>query len=202
MTVLTPMQTHHTPEATTTDEELLARYMRGDDVGFSELYRRHNQRLFNYCAKMLADDAAAEDIVQLVWERLLRACRDGEAIIRPLGFLVRAARNASLDWMKHEKFRVGIDGLKESSHPRSHQPELTHEEALVIAALEALPVETKEVMVLHYYSGYSFEEIAEIFGKKPNAIWTQASRARAQLKKKVERELRRDPILTSAQVLR
>lgn len=202
MTVPSTMQHIREPEAVAieaasenvfaTDAQLLERFLRGDESGFAQLFRRHNQRLYNYCAKMLADDAAAEDIVQQVWERLLRACLDGEAIVKPLGYLIRAARNAALDRKKHSRFQIGIEEMSEAAHPRSTQPEMTHEEELVVAALDTLPKLTKEIVVLHYYSGYSFEEIAESLGKKPNAIWTRVSRARAQLKQEVERALRRE----------
>jgi DNA-directed RNA polymerase specialized sigma24 family protein len=56
-------------------------------------------------------------------------------------------------------------------------------EELAVAALQELPFNHREVLVLNIYCGYSFEEIATMLGKSPEAIWTRASRARSQLRK-------------------
>jgi RNA polymerase sigma-70 factor (ECF subfamily) len=166
---------------------IIRRFVRGDDTAFSELYERHNQRLFNYCAKILKDHPAAEDIAHSVWERVIDMRGDLEGISNPLGFIYRSARNLCFDHLKHGRFRAPLESAGEL--PSSGEKGLSLEEELVVAALERLPEETKEIFILHYYSGYPFEEIAPILGKKTNAIWTKVSRARKQIKEIVENEL-------------
>jgi DNA-directed RNA polymerase specialized sigma24 family protein len=55
-------------------------------------------------------------------------------------------------------------------------------EELALTALDALPFETREILVLNLYAGYRFDEIAAMLGKSPDAIWARASRGRAQLR--------------------
>ncbi|MGA1308250.1 MAG: RNA polymerase sigma factor [Candidatus Kapaibacteriota bacterium] len=50
-------------------------------------------------------------------------------------------------------------------------------EELVNSSLDSLKFEDKELLVLNMFCGYRFDEIAEMMGMSPNAIWTRASRA-------------------------
>lgn len=163
---------------------IFQRFIEGDNTAFTELYKAHNQRLFNYCAKIVKDHPAAEDITHTVWERVIELRTNLAGVTNPLGFFYRTARNLCLDHLKHHRFRADLDAAEKIVHEKP-----SDNEELVLWALDKLPEETKELLILHYYSGYSFEEIAEILGKKSNAIWTQASRARKQLKEIIENEL-------------
>jgi RNA polymerase sigma factor (sigma-70 family) len=170
------------------DAALFARFLAGDDAAFTSLYSAHNQRLFNYCAKMLRDHDAAQDIVHTMWERVIamRVTSQSADIIRnPVGLFVRIARNLSLDHLKHHARQTTLDDASAMQIIAKSE-----DEELVLRAIERLPDETREIIVLHYYSGYDFNEIAQMLGKKPNAIWTRVSRARAELKKILERELK------------
>jgi len=166
---------------------IFQRFIEGDNTAFTELYKAHNQRLFNYCAKIVKDHLAAEDITHTVWERVIELRQDLSGISNPLGFFYRTARNLCLDYLKHHRFRADLDAAENIVEEKP-----SDNEELVLMALDKLPEETKEILILHYYSGYSFEEIAEILGKKSNAIWTKASRARKQLKEIIESELSKE----------
>jgi RNA polymerase sigma-70 factor (ECF subfamily) len=171
------------------DAVLFTRFLAGDDAAFTELYRRHNQRLFAYCAKILENAEVAQDLTHTLWEKVIglrNVVGVREEIANPVGFLLRSARNLCLDHKKHHAFQTPLEEVGEHT---SDSNELSSEEEIVIAALRTLPEETREILVLHYYSGYSFEEIAEMFGKSSNAIWTRVSRARTQLKAMIETRL-------------
>lgn len=164
------------------DAKLLADFLNGSDAAFDPLYAEYNQRLFAYVSRMIFDEDAAKDIAHQVWEKVidLRANTEREPIANVRGFLFTLARNLSLDHLRRRKKFADMDAANQITMG-SGEHEM-HDRELVIEALKQLPEETREILVLNYYSGYSFEEIAEMLGKKPNAIWTRASRARATLK--------------------
>ncbi len=56
-------------------------------------------------------------------------------------------------------------------------------EELVMIAMERLPLDQREVLILYAYSGYKFEEIAQMVGESHGAVRTRAWRARRQLKR-------------------
>lgn len=173
------------PGAGNSDVQLFRRFLGGDDAAFMELFDRHTHRLYMYCLKFVGDRKHAEDLVQDLWERLIRLRNErrdsAEQLENPVGFLVRMARNLSLNHLRGQRRSSSLEELSEWEHPRSQMREMSHEEELVVAALEHLPPSQREVLVLNAYSGYRFDEIAEMLGEQVGAVRTRAWRARVQL---------------------
>jgi len=164
---------------------LFRRFLEGDDLAFTSLYKLHNKKLFIYCANFLHDSEAAKDITHSLWERVIALRVKGEVIGNPAGFFLRSARNLCINYLKRSKFQMRIDEVP----LEASETEITEEEELLRLSLEELSEETREMIILHYYSGYSFEEIAVMQGKSPSAVWTRVSRARSQLKQILARKL-------------
>jgi RNA polymerase sigma-70 factor, ECF subfamily len=176
----------HEPERTRSDQSPDAahftRFLAGDDAAFMQLFDRHTHRLFLYCLKFLGDREAAEDVVQDLWERVIKLrTAPREAPDNVLAFLYRIARNLCLNRRRDQKGQTSLEGLTEHEHPRADARELSQHEELVIAALPRLPIAHREVLILNAYAGYRFDEIAEMLGEPVGAIRTRAWRARAQL---------------------
>jgi RNA polymerase sigma-70 factor (ECF subfamily) len=164
------------------DEALYTRFVQGDDSACVALFKRHNQRLYTYCLKMTGDPDQAEDLAQDVWGRLIELRSNGRPLQNPVGFLIRMARNLCLDHLKARRKVQSLEVLSESLHPAYSMPEVSDREELVVRSIEKLPVDYQDVLILNTYCGYSFEEIAAMLGKSPEAIWTRASRARTLLR--------------------
>jgi RNA polymerase sigma-70 factor (ECF subfamily) len=181
------------PSATPIHEDaaLFERFLNGEDEAFVTLFRRHNRRLFTYAAKILGSHEQAEDITQELWERVIQIRSNPQQIHNPAGFFVRMARNLCLDHLKRDRRTVRLDDADDSPH-RVATTELTEMEEIAVAALDGLPFESREVLVLNLYCGYRFDEIATMLGKSPDAVWARASRARAQLRKIVAAEMEGD----------
>ena len=171
-------------DAQQVEAQLLEEFLSGWDAAFDPIYASYNQKLFALVSRMIFDEDAAKDIAHQVWEKVIlqRANADRERVQNVGGYLITLARNLALDHLRKTKKYTGLESAKELT---VHQT--GDDRALVVEALKQLPEETREILVLNYYCGYSFEEIAEMLGKKPNAIWTRASRARATLKEILER---------------
>ena len=185
----------HTKEVVTPmaeDEALFDRFLRGEDDAFLALFRRHNRRVFTYCLKIVGGREQAEDIAQETWERIIALRKQPYHVRNPIGFLLRVARNLCLDHLKTRKRHLALDSLSESAHPLHSSGEPSTREELVLSALHRLPFKYREVLILHTYCGYQFEEIAGMLGKSPEAIWARASRARAELRTTVAKEYTRE----------
>lgn len=170
------------PKPPNDDVELFARFLGGDDSALVTIYDRHNHRLYLYCLQFVNDPNQAEDLTQELWERVIRLRSDRQIEVHnPLGLMLTIARNLSIDAIRKVRRHTDLDDLPETSHPVAIIPELSHLEELVILALPHLPVAQREVLALHAYSGYRFDEIAEMLGEPVGAIRTRAWRARAHL---------------------
>ncbi|MEO6049426.1 MAG: RNA polymerase sigma factor [Candidatus Kapaibacterium sp.] len=157
--------------------------MNGDDGAFITLFRKHNQRLHMYCLKIVGTLEQAEDITQEMWERVIQLRAEPRQVYNPLGFFLTISRNLCLDHLRKRKRHLPFAELDESVHAAGGG--LTELEETAVALLDQLPFEYREVLVLNLYCGYRFDEIAAMMGKSPEAIWTRASRGRAQLRRMI-----------------
>jgi RNA polymerase sigma-70 factor (ECF subfamily) len=167
-----------------TDAELVDAARKGDVSSFGELYRRHYAATVGIAYCRLADHHLAEDAAQ---EAFAVACRD-------LGRLRQMDRFAQ--WLGAICRKVAIRAAK--SRFRHSLPEDTalaakttgSDERLeaVRQSVERLPAAAREVVLLHYFSGLSYEKIAATLGTSPQAVHGRLLRAR----RKMAEDLRRN----------
>jgi len=175
------------------EAQSFAKFISGDDNAAMYFFRAYNRKLFLYCAKLVNNIHAAEDITQEVWERIIKLRNQSQPeIANPGGFMFTIARNLCLNHIKLKKHTIPLDAISEIDIPHEYQPGSTEMEELVNSSLDTLKFEDKELLVLNMYCGYRFDEIAQMMGMSPNAIWTRASRARAQLRDRVTNMMKRD----------
>lgn len=170
---------------TNSDAELFDRFLAGDDRAFIELFDGHNHRLFLYCLKLVGNADQAEDLTQELWERVIRLRQKPQKVLNPTGFLLTIARNLCLNHLRSQRRISSIDDLPENTLPSASMREMSELEELVLIALNELPMEMREVLILYTYSGYRFDEIATMLGKSVDAVRMRASRARALLRKQI-----------------
>ena len=134
------------------------------------LYTEYGRRLFAYACAIVGHASTAEDLVQQLFVRLL----DGRVVINgpPLPYLCRAVRNAALNDRRTRARETALDG--EASWLEA-PPGRSLEALALERGLTALPLEQAEAIVLHIWSGLTFQEVAEVLGVSPN---TAASRYR------------------------
>ncbi|MBK8911418.1 MAG: RNA polymerase sigma factor [Chlorobi bacterium] len=183
-------RTERTAPAVGRDALLLSRHLEGDDAAFVELFNRHNNRLFAYCLKMVGRSETAEDLTQELWEKVIHLRQQPKKIDNPIGFFLTMARNLSLNHLKASARTSRFEDLPESAHPAVDDlRERSEMEEIVVAALAALPMDYREVLILNMYSGYGLDEIAVMLGKSSQAIWKRASRAREKLRAEVMKRM-------------
>jgi RNA polymerase sigma-70 factor, ECF subfamily len=170
------------PGSNAYDAALFARFVAGEDEAFVELFHLYHRKIFTYCFRMVREAAAAEDLAQESFVRLVGQRLKPERLKNPGGFLVRVARNLSLDYLKSRRKLSSFDELLESDHPHNPGNEQSEREEIVQMELEKLPTIYREVLELNLFCGYKLEEIAAMLDKSPDAIWARASRARTQLR--------------------
>lgn len=165
------------------DTLLLERFQKGENAALVELYDRHNRGIAIYCMKMIGSHELAKDITQELWIRVLRLRGSTRTIANPIGFFFKIARNLCLNHIESRRLHSSLSTLPESAHPVDESGERPELDESILIALDRLPFEQREVLILNIYCGYRMEEIAAMIGKSPDAVWKRASRARKQLRK-------------------
>jgi RNA polymerase sigma-70 factor, ECF subfamily len=163
------------------DATLFDRFLAGDDAAFVRFLERHNRRLYAYCLKMVGDPEAAQDVMQEVWERIIRLRTRGEKVGNPTSLLVRMVRNLSLNHLRDTRRHLSLDEISDEQHPDVTIAEPSYVEELAVIALERLPLQQREVIILHVYSGYNYIEIARMLEITVDNARMRAMRGRAHL---------------------
>lgn len=155
------------------DQQLLDLYQRGDVDAISQLLERHARRLRDYIRMMVKESDVADDIMQEVMIKVVRVIDEGrytdKGRFQP--WLMRIARNRVLDYFRAQKqvktineADAGYDILgatKIAEH--SIEDEIITEQTseMLRGLIEMLPEEQREVVMMRYFEGLSFKEIAE-----------------------------------------
>ena len=167
-------------------EQSLIERARHDHRAFAVLYRRHYAAIAGYLYRRTGDVHATEDLVADVFVSALRAMPRYRPRGRPFrSWLYAIATNAANRWARHRR-------------RRSHEP-LGDQVAVIAAedrrdagneaqqALLALSPKHQAVVTLHHVEGLSVEEVAAILGCRIGTVKSRLSRARAQLRARLEK---------------
>jgi RNA polymerase sigma-70 factor, ECF subfamily len=186
------------PPAGPSDADLMLAFRGGDARAFEALVQRHQRGIYNFILRSVRDGARAEELLQEVFLRVVRAKDRYERTAKFTTWIYAIARNLCVDESRRARFRdhksldakqPGKDGDEGGTLlSRMPSPDVPTDEAAdaptlkrrMAAAIDALPDEQREVFLLRQVSGLSFREIGETLGVPENTI---KSRMRYALEK-------------------
>jgi len=153
------------------DETLMLAYAAGDASAFEQLYARHRGPLYRFLLRHLRDAALADEFFQDTWQRVI-AARQGWKPEAAFGtWLYRIAHNRLNDhWraLKHrpaapEDAEARTESVPDPDTPERQLSEFEQRRRLQVA-MEELPPEQREVLLLRLEQELTLEEIGEITG--------------------------------------
>lgn len=155
----------------------------GDAV--ADMFDAHAAALLLY-ARQWVDAAAAEDVVQRVFVRLLA---DGRLPAEPRTWLFRCVRNEAITtWRagrrRDRRERGGVAGGERGWFVA--RPEDRIDAAAAQAAMETLPPDLREVVALRLWSGLTLKEIAAVTGAGVTTVHDRYHAALAALRRQLE----------------
>jgi RNA polymerase sigma-70 factor (ECF subfamily) len=163
-----------------TDDQLLERVQRYNRQAFTELYRRFQPRLLAYLNRMLASMAIADEIVDDVMFVVWRDAGKfrGESAVSSWIFGI-AYRQAMSALRREARFQRPLD---RSADVGKLVAPPARDLDLLGAGLAELSADHRQVVVLTYFCGCSYEEIAEIADCPVGTVKTRMFHARRRLK--------------------
>jgi len=179
------------------DDVLLRRAAKGDEEAFTLLYRRHQAAMYRFALRMTGNTWAAEEIAQDVFMTLMRDPKKYDASRGALGaFLYGVARNRVMKHLERLPREIAFeekneDGtgpgivLQDSATP-AEWLEKRERMSQVRAAVQELPLEFREAVVLCELEEMSYEEAAQMAGCPIGTIRSRLHRGKALLMAKLE----------------
>jgi RNA polymerase sigma factor (sigma-70 family) len=170
------------PASADADDQLMTAVQQGDAGRLGVLFERHHRQLFTFFLRLTSDRSASEDLVQDVFFRMLkyRATYQPGTLFR--AWMYQMARNAHIDRFKARRHETGLspDEVREPAGTGQAPDEaLARREQLerLKAALDRLPADKREVIVLCRFSGLKYDEVARLLGCEVGALKVRMHRA-------------------------
>ena len=154
-------------------------------AGLAELYERHYETVFRAALRITGNPADAEDILQIVFLRVLARGGDVEDVALPAAYFRRAAVNAAVDVLRRRELHAE-SGYDDRAPHAAVQPPLLLKERLR-RALAVLDGEDATLFLLRHVEGLSIEELAGMFKMEKNNVAVRLHRIRHRLQAEMQR---------------
>lgn len=149
-------------------------------ISASEAFKKHSDMVYRLAVARVKNKYDADDILQEVFLRFIKVKDKVENDEHLKALLIRITINCSKSLLMSSWFK--------RTESRSESFGVSDEYSDTLDAVLRLPKKYRTVIHLHYYMGYSVNEISSILKSKPSAVKSQLHRARKQLKIELEGE--------------
>jgi RNA polymerase sigma-70 factor (ECF subfamily) len=175
----------------TSDEDLLVQVGNGNKDALSVLFQRHARAVYNVARRILRDDSEAEDLVQELFLFLFqKAATFDAAKSSAVSWIIQMAYHRAIDRRRYLGFRQHYNGQEvEEDRLIGNRGQISIDElagrALFVKLRTELSAEQLQTLELHFFEGYSFQEIAQktgqTFGNVRNHYYRGLERLRAHI---------------------
>ena len=178
------------------DEALIGAHRQGDLTAFDELIRRYADSLFGYLMKLCGNRQQAEDVFQETFIRVHHKANSFRGQGRFKSWLFSIASNVAIDELRKRQrapqtvslntsndcdgadcLELSVVDIAEKPNDPSQAAVLAEQKAQVWQAIEQLPTRQRATVVLAYYQGLSYRQVAEVLGCSLGTVKSQMYRA-------------------------
>jgi len=161
------------------DQELVKRYLNGNNPSFDVLLTRHKSRVFAFIMSKIKNRDITEDIFQDTFIKVINSLQKGKYNEEGkfLPWVMRISHNLVIDYFRKQSKMKNIRPTKDfnifdliNDGNRGHDEEMIRKKvhADLNLIIDYLPKEQKEVLKMRYFDDMSFKQISEITGVSIN----------------------------------
>jgi len=168
-----------------TDEDLMKAYAQGNIEAFELLYNRHRGPLYRYVLGQVGDPATANDLYQGSWEKIIKARGKYTASAPFRAWMYRITRNHVVDHFRrvHPETALAPDQMEASGPGPEQQLQRENQAASLRDAIDRLPADQRDTLLLKLDAGLDIQTIADITGANREAVKSRLRYAVGKLKK-------------------
>ncbi|MEP7320892.1 MAG: sigma-70 family RNA polymerase sigma factor [Saprospiraceae bacterium] len=168
-----------------TDSVLMQKVKEGDLTQAAMLFHRYHRKIYHYLGKMSGDYHIAEDLTQTAFEKLIQYRNSFDSNQNFEGWIFRIAKNSYLDYtqkLKKSPTRTPLEDHMGEIANDDHESDKDEKEEKLHKALEALPMDYKEVLVLTRFQKMKYHEVAALLNTTESNIKIKVFRAIEKLR--------------------
>ena len=159
------------------ETRLVEAAVEGDLESFGELCQRHYATMVAIGYSVLGDHQLAEDASQETFARALINIRKLKNKNKFASWLTSICRNVAKDMLSEKNAKLSKEALLQIKQEKNESDHKINQ------AIESLPSATKELVVLRYYDGLSYEQISSVLGISKASINGRLTRAKRKMAK-------------------
>ena len=148
---------------------------------YEEIADKYIDTIYRLALSRTKSQQYAEDITQDVFVKLISSRKNFESEEHLKAWLLRVTINLTKDLFSSSWFKTTDELSEDISYRDEEKSDLYY-------AVMKLSQKYRTVIHLHYYEGYSVDEIAKITGARPGTVKSQLHRSRQMLKELIEEE--------------
>lgn len=160
-----------------TETKLVEAAVGGDIESFGKLCRQYYGPMVAIAYSVVSDHQLAEDAAQESFARALVSLRKLKKQTRFAPWLAAICRNVAKDMVATKVRQISNKDFSQAARNNNHD----ENRRLIRQAIEQLPISAKELVVLRYYNGLSYEQIASVLGISQAAINGRLTRAKRKM---------------------
>jgi RNA polymerase sigma-70 factor (ECF subfamily) len=171
------------------DEDLIRRFLCGDEAAFDALFRRYEQAVYTWCFALAADAEQARDLFQESFLHMYKGLPgfEGRATFRT--WARKVTFRTSLQALARERRQARIpDGEYVPARSLACRPDeaLQHaeESGTLAAAIRTVPADYRAVLILRDVEGLAYEDIGNTLGLSLAQVKSRLHRARRMAARK------------------
>jgi RNA polymerase sigma-70 factor (ECF subfamily) len=181
------------------DDVLMKQIMDGDMTAFTTLMDRYQDKALRFCFRHLGDYHLSEDISQDAFINLYQKAKQYKPEGKFILFFYKMLTNLCLDVPKKLRYRSlathnpGLEEVLITDNPITCFPtqalETNETQNMVREAINNLPVNYRQIIILRELEGLKYHEIAQIMGCSINKIKVWIHRAKKQLAERLRPQM-------------
>jgi RNA polymerase sigma-70 factor (ECF subfamily) len=170
---------------TEVDADVVDRARRGDHGAFTQIVDHYDDRLRGLAFRLLGDRTLMDDVLQDAYVRAFVSLPKFKGDAGLGTWLFRITYNACIDELRRSRRAVPLD--QDATSSERGPGELAVERQDLAAALRSLPTDQRAAVLLVDAYGFDYAEAAKVLGVREGTIGSRLSRARAALRRVLER---------------
>ena len=182
------------------DNELVQRFIEGDQDSLEVLIYRHKNRVYSYILLIVKNQELAEDIFQETFIKVIRSLKRGKYVENGkfVSWVLRISHNLIIDHFRKEKLQgtVSNDSMEVDVFNSNKYSEDTIEDQMVNSQIlievkdliKELPQDQQQVIYMRHYMDMSFKEIADQTGVSINTALGRMRYALINLRKLIKQK--------------
>ena len=150
-------------------EELFIEIKYGNKIAFEKLYNNYNKLIYSIAYSILKNKQDAEDVVQIVFEKLYLIDKDKLPNRNESSWLYSITKNETINYLKHNKNNIDLDSIYNIEDDNNEINKIIDQDSYN-RLIDKLNDKEKEIISLKIVSNLSFEEIGKLLKEPTGTI--------------------------------